>query len=128
MRDWRKWVFVGVALWMAVVTIWAFQPMSVNVRTGVGPDGQEKTATIQCDAPLSGNTSPTQSPPTLGAGQSIGNAPCESPVNSARALYVFDVIVAVGVVVLAIAVGRRSNRRTRAQAADDRELSVSVEV
>jgi hypothetical protein len=119
-------VFVGVALWIAVVTIWAFGPMSANVHTGVAADGKETTATVQCDSPLSGNSSPTQALPTLGAGQSIGDPPCESPVNSGRAVYIFDVIVAVGIVFVVIAVGRRSNRRARAQTTDAHEVSASV--
>jgi hypothetical protein len=112
MRDWRRWALVGVTLWIVAVTFWALNPMSVNVRTGVNADGTEKNAVVECDSPLSGNTSPTADLPTLGAGESLGNAPCKDPVTSGRTMYAIDIVVAAGVVLLVVAIGRRSERRT----------------
>jgi hypothetical protein len=112
MRDWRRWALIGVTLWIVAVTFWALHPISANVRTGVNADGTEKNAVVECDSPLSGNTSPTADLPTLGAGESFGSAPCKDPVTSGRTMYAIDIVVAVGVVLLVIAIGRRSERRT----------------
>jgi len=112
MRDWRRWALVGVTLWIVAVTFWALNPMSVNVRTGVNADGTEKNAVVECDSPLSGNTSPTADLPPLGAGESFGDEPCKAPVTSGRTMYAIDIVVAVGVVLLVVGFGRRSGRRT----------------
>jgi hypothetical protein len=111
MKHWRSWVLVGVALWVVAVTVWALNPMSVVVTTGVNADGTQKTATVQCDSPLSGNTSPTAALPTLGSGESLRDAPCEGPVTSARTMYVIDILVAAGILVLLAASRRHSDRR-----------------
>ena len=60
------------------------------------------------------------------AGESLGDAPCEGPVTSGRTIYVIDVVVAVGVVVLVIASGRRSDRRTGTDVAVPRAASASA--
>jgi hypothetical protein len=111
MRDWRRWVLVGVAVWIVAITFWALNPISATVRTGVNADGTEKTATVECDSPLSGNTSPTADLPTVGSGESLASAPCDGPVTTGRTMYVIDILVAVGVVFVVVASGRRSDRR-----------------
>ena len=122
MRDWRKWALVIVTLWIAAATLWALTPMSVTVHTGVNADGTERTATIECDSPLSGNTSPTQELPTLGAGQSLGSEPCARAVTSGRTLYLLDLVVTA--LVLAVVAATRLRPRREVAAADGASVSV----
>ena len=126
MRDWRRWALVGVTLWIVAVTFWALSPMSANVRTGGNADGTEKSATVECDSPLSGNTSPTADLPTLGSGESLGSAPCEDPVTSGRTMYAIDIVVAVAIVLLVVAIGRRSERRTATEPAAPQASTTSA--
>jgi hypothetical protein len=102
MKHWRRWAFVAVALWIAAVTVWALDPASVNVRTELNADGTEQTATVQCDSPLSGNTSPTSALPVVGPGESIGDAPCDNAVSSGRVVYVIDILAGAGVLIFLV--------------------------
>jgi len=109
MKNWRRWAFIALALWIVSVTWWALAPTSAAVHTGFGPNKLETTATVECDSPLSGNTSPTQPLPNLAPGQAFGASPCLLPVNDARGIYVVDVVAALGVAFVVIATRRRSS-------------------
>src|SRR5436190_6437575 len=111
MKHWRRWALVVVALWIVAVTIWALTPRDATVRTGLNADRSEKTATIQCDSPLSGNSSPTSALPALGQGESIGDAPCHGPVTSGRAIYLMDILAGVGVLIFLVASRGRLDER-----------------
>jgi hypothetical protein len=124
MKHWRSWVLVGVVLWVVAVTVWALNPMSAVVTIGVNADGTQKTATVQCDSPLSGNTSPTSALPTIGSGESLNDALCEGPVTSARTMYVVDMVVAAGILMLLVASRRYSDRRHAADATLPEETTV----
>ena len=106
-RNWRRWVFIALVLWIVAVTWWALKPISAAVHTGFGPNKLETTATVECDSPLSANTSPTQPLPSLASGQAFGASPCSLPVNNARGIYVIDVVAALGVAFFVIATRRR---------------------
>jgi hypothetical protein len=103
MKHWRRWALVVVVLWIVAVTVWALNPISATVRTGLNADGAEKTATVQCDSPLSGNTSPTSALATLGPGESFGGAPCHGPVTSGRTIYIIDLVAAAAALVFLVA-------------------------
>jgi hypothetical protein len=106
MRNWRTWAFLGVVVWIVCVGFWVTQPMTVTVTVGLNPDGSAKTATVECDSPLSGNTDPTSALPDLAAGESFSEAPCDRPITSGRTLFALDVVLAV-VALLLIALVRR---------------------
>lgn len=103
MKHWRRWAFVVVALWIVAVTVWALNPVSASVRTRLNADGTEQAATVQCDSPVSGNTSATSALPVLGPGESIGNAPCDNAVSSGRTIYVIDILAGVVALILLVA-------------------------
>ena len=111
MRHWRTWALAAVVVWIVIVTIWAFQPVDATVITGHAADGSDKTATVQCDSPLSGNTSPTSALPTLGHGEALGDEPCHDAVTSGRTIYVIDVICGVAVLILVLASRGRLDER-----------------
>jgi len=111
MKHWRRWAVLVVGLWIALVTVWALNPVTATVRTGVNADKSEKTASVQCDSPLSGNTSPTSALPALEPGQAFSDEPCKGPVTSGRVIYVIDVLVAVGLLILLVASRGRLDER-----------------
>jgi hypothetical protein len=111
MKHWRRWALGLVLLWIIAVTVWALSPITANVRTALNPDGSEKTASVECDSPLSGNTSPTSALPALGPGESLGDAPCHDPVTSDRTLYIIDLLAAAGIVILLVASRGRLDER-----------------
>jgi hypothetical protein len=123
-KHWRTWVLLAIALWVVAVTAWALNPMSVVVTTGVNADGTQTTATVQCDSPLSGNTSPTEALPTLSSGESLSHNPCEGPVTSARTMYAIDMVVAAGILMLLVAIRRHSDRRQAADATVPEEAAL----
>ncbi|HEY3672259.1 MAG TPA: hypothetical protein VGN51_15090, partial [Acidimicrobiia bacterium] len=108
---WRRWALLVVALWIVAVTVWALKPLDATVITGANADGSDKSATVHCDSPISGNTSPTSVLPTLGHGESIGDAPCHGPVTSGRTMYFIDLAAGAGIVVLLIASRGRLDER-----------------
>jgi hypothetical protein len=111
MKHWRRWALGLVLLWIIAVTVWALSPITVNVRTALNADGSEKTVSVECDSPLSGNTTPSSALPTLGPGESMGDAPCHDPVTSDRTLYIIDVLAAAGIVILLVASRGRLDER-----------------
>jgi hypothetical protein len=119
MRHWRRWALVAVALWIVVATVWAFKPISATVVTGLNADGSEKTATVQCDSPLSGNTSPTEAVPTLGPRQSFGDAPCHGPVTGGRTMYFIDIAVALALLVFLVRSRGRFDERPERISTDE---------
>jgi hypothetical protein len=118
MRHWRTWALVVVVLWIAVVTVWAVRPLDATVITGHTADGSDKTATVECDSPLSGNTSPTSALPALGSGEAFGDAPCHDAVSSGRAIYVIDVVCGVALLILLLASRGRFDERSDPTVAD----------
>ena len=125
-RHWRTWTLVIAVGWIAVVTFWALQPMTIDVRVGTNPDGSDRSSVVECDSPLSGNTDPTSALPPLAAGEAFGDAPCDGPVTSARTLYVLDVVVAAGIVLLVLLVRRRSDDPEGDDTAPDRSTPVAA--
>ena len=118
MRHWRTWALAAVVVWIAVVTIWAFQPIDATVITGHAADGSDKTATVACDSPLSGNTSPTSALPELGRGEAFGDAPCDNAVTSGRTIYVIDVVCGIALVILLLASRGHLDERVEPTVAD----------
>jgi len=122
-KDWRRWVLVALALWIVAVAWWAAKPMTDNVRTSVATATHAETvASVQCDSPLSGNTSPNAALPGLNAGQSFDRAPCELPINDGRIIFVIDVVVTV-VVLFALIATRRHRTSTAKQRARRDQVS-----
>jgi len=111
MNHWRRWALGLVLLWIIAVTAWALNPITTNVRTALNADGSEKTASVECDSPLSGNTSPTSALPALGPGESLSDGPCHDPVTSGRTLYIIDLLAAAGIVILLVASRGRLDER-----------------
>ena len=126
MKHWRSWVLVGVAVWVVAVTIWALNPMTAVVTIGVNADGTQKTVTVECDSPLSGNTAPTAVPPALSSGESLNDALCEDPVTSARTMYVVDMVIAAGILMLLVASRRHFDRRHATDASVPNKAAVSA--
>lgn len=113
MKNWRLWALAVITAWIICVALWAVQPMTVSVRVGTKLDGTEKTASVQCDSPLSGNTEPTDALPTFSNPRfAVRGAPCENPVTSGRTMFVVDVVIAAAALVLVSAVHRRGHPST----------------
>jgi hypothetical protein len=112
MRHWRGWAFVALALWVVAVTVWALNPITATVHVGLNADGSEQTVTVECDSPLSGNSSPTSALPVLQPGQSFAHDdPCSSPVTSGRTIYIIDILVGAAALVLLVASRGRLDQR-----------------
>ena len=118
MKRWRSWALVVVALWIVAVTVWALKPMNVTVLTGHNADGSDKAATIQCDSPLSGNTSATSALPALGPGESLGDTPCHGPVTSGRTIFIIDLLAGAGVLIFLVASRGRFDERQGSRISD----------
>jgi hypothetical protein len=111
-KDWRKWVLATTVLWIIIVAFWTTRPMTAVVHTGFTEPGHlETVAAVQCDSPLSGNTSPTETLPELKAGRAFDSAPCELPIENGRVIFAIDCLMAVGVVVVVVGTQQRSNAR-----------------
>jgi hypothetical protein len=104
--NWRKWVLLGLIVWFALVTWWAFTPVSDTVPTGFvkNKDGVPvaTAVTIQCAAPLTGSNAPTNALPTLKSSQSFQRTPCETPRENDRLIYAIDLVLVIGVLVVLI--------------------------
>jgi hypothetical protein len=103
---WRKWLLLGLIVWIALVTWWALTPISDTVPTGsvVNKDGAKvlTAVTIQCAAPLTGSNTPTNPLPTLKSTQSFQRTPCKSPRENDRIIYAVDLVLVIAVLVVLI--------------------------
>ncbi len=100
MKRWRMWVLGALLVWIALVVVWATQPISDTVPTGT-VKGVETTQRVQCDSPLSGNTDPTGRLPVLGRRRAYERTPCEMPVQNGRIIFWADIALALaGAVIL----------------------------
>jgi hypothetical protein len=87
-------------VWIAVVVWWAARPVTDAVPTGL-VKGVETSQKVQCDSPLSGNTTSPDPLPTLPKGRAYERTPCEMPIQNDRWIFWADVaLVIVGVVIL----------------------------
>jgi hypothetical protein len=101
MRRWRKWVLVALLVWIGLVVWWATRPITDAVPTGL-VKGVETSQKVQCDSPLSGNTTSPDPLPELPKGRAFERTPCEMPIHNDRWILWADIALAVvGVVILA---------------------------
>jgi len=125
-KHWRAFAVVAIAAWIVCVAVWAFHPMTISVHVGTDAAGAETTASVQCDAPLSGNTQPTNDLPTLKAGESFGPTPCTGPVTSGRTIFFIDLLVAGAVLVVLAATRGHREQRGPEEAAAGRSTAVAA--
>jgi hypothetical protein len=106
MRRARKWLLVGLVVWIVVVTWWALRPVSDTVPTGAVKRADRTvvltTKTVECDSPLSGSTRPTESWPALTGGRAYERTPCGITRENDRLIFAVDVLVAVAVLALLV--------------------------
>lgn len=100
MRRWRRWVLVVVLVWVGVVVWWATKPVTDSVFTGTTADGVETSHNVQCDSPLSGNTTSPDPLPELAKGRAYDRTPCELPIQNGRIILGVDIAVALIVIVI----------------------------
>jgi hypothetical protein len=94
------WLLGALLVWIALVLVWAMQPISDTVPTGI-VKGVETTREVQCHSPLSGDTEPDGPVPTLSRPRAYERTPCETPIENGRTIFWVDVVlVVVGLVVL----------------------------
>ena len=93
------WVLVALVGWIVVVAIWASRPISDTVPTGTIKN-VETNQTVQCDSPLSGNTTSTAPLPVLHGARSYERPPCDMPIHNGRIIFWVDVAVVLAAVVI----------------------------
>jgi hypothetical protein len=103
--NWRKWLLVGLVVWIAIVAWWAVTPTTDSVPTGSvkNKDGAlvATTQAVQCHSPLSGSTSPKGSLPVLKpASRDYQRDPCKLPHQNDRLILIVDVVLVVGVLIV----------------------------
>jgi hypothetical protein len=117
MRRWRRWVLVALLVWIGLVVWWATKPVTDAVPTGL-VKGVETTRTVQCDSPLSGNTTSPEPLPELAKHRAYGRSPCELPIQNDRWILWIDIGVVVGGVV-ALARTWKPGAASEAEASDE---------
>jgi hypothetical protein len=106
MRRWRRWVLVTLLIWIGIVVWWATRPVTDAVPTGI-VKGVETSQKVQCDSPLSGNTTSPDPLPKLHTPpgpwvRAYERTPCTMPIENDRMILWADIaLVVVGVVILA---------------------------
>jgi hypothetical protein len=100
MRRWRTWLVVTLAVWIVVVAWWATRPVTDAVPTGTVAN-VETSQTVQCDSPLSGNTTATAPLPELSHRRAYERTPCALPIHNDRMILWVDIaLVFIAAVIL----------------------------
>jgi hypothetical protein len=93
-------VLVALLVWIGVVIWWAAKPLTDSVPTGTVKD-VETSQKVQCDSPLSGNTTSPDPLPELAKGRAYERTPCAQPIHNDRWILWIDIaLVVAGVVIL----------------------------
>ncbi len=107
MNRWRSWLLGGLIVWIAIVAWWAVTPITDTVPTGSVPNKDKvpvaTVQAVQCDSPLSGNTSPTGALPVLKPdSRSYQRTPCKLPHQNDRVIFAVDVLLVLGVLIVLV--------------------------
>src|SRR3954469_20519268 len=103
---WRATVIVLLAVWFGAVLFWGLRPTSDAVPTGI-VNNQPTTQAVQCPAPLSGNSGPTEPLPPLPAGRAYERPACDSQHTQYRILFWTNTALVVVGIALLVGVRRR---------------------
>jgi hypothetical protein len=99
MRRWRRWVLVALLVWIGLVVWWATKPVTDAVPTGL-VKGVETSQAVQCDSPLSGNTTSPDPLPELARRRAYERTPCGLPIHNDRWILWTDIALVLGGVVI----------------------------
>lgn len=119
--NWRKWLLLGLIVWIGLVTWWALTPISDTVPTGPAstkPGAPLTAVTIQCSAPLTGSNAPTNPLPALKSPRAFQRTPCETPRENDRLIYAIDLVLVIVVLVVLIKTWKPSSEEPEPELED----------
>lgn len=108
---WPRYALAGLAAWFALTLVWAGQPVTDQVPTGMAvPPGEVEAVRtfeeVTCHSVFSSSDRPAEPLPVLEPPREYARPPCEGPHGQNRLMFGFDVV-------FALVVGAVLVRRTK---------------